>query len=67
MSSAFAVEKDAANYLRLVGAFGNLSYGDDEAKGLAQSMNFRIDVSKIEGDEKTINTIKEIGKEIHLI
>lgn len=56
------------NYMKLIGAYGNLSYGDEDAKELAQGMGVKVDVSKIEGaDEKTITTIKEIAIEIHLL
>lgn len=35
ISKALAVEKDSTNLLRLVGAFGNLMHGNEEAKGYA--------------------------------
>jgi hypothetical protein len=67
LSEVFNIEKDAGNYMRAIAALGNLSYQDEDAADLVKSIGIHIDTSKLEGgDEKTINTIKEIAKEIGL-
>jgi hypothetical protein len=67
ISETFNLERDPQSYLRLITALGNLCYGDQEARELVDALGIKIDISKIEGgDDKTLQRIKDIAKELKL-
>ena len=62
---AFTVEKEAANYFKLINAYGNLVHNNEELKGLGLSLGITVSSAGLQGgDEKLMGNIKEICQEL---
>lgn len=56
--SHFAVESDAGNYLRLIGAVGNLAYKDEVMGSMVESMDIKINMESLkDGNKDTMKLI----------